>query len=164
MNANRLMIGFFATLMLVALTSFPMPVSAHSPSGVEIDYDAETNTLSVDVYHTVSDPNSHYIEEIEVYLNDVLEIERTYTSQESTSSMSDTFIIEATDGDVIEVEAYCNQFGSFENTLTIGNEETTTTDGNGVLYTPLNEILLATSIVLPLTIIILIWIRRRSQQ
>jgi desulfoferrodoxin (superoxide reductase-like protein) len=170
------MLGVFAVLMLVALKHFPTSVSAHSPSGIELNYDSETNTLSVDVTHSVSDTNTHYIEEIEIFLNDVLEEEKTYTSQESTSSMSDTFIIEATDGDVIKVKAYCNQFGSYEQSLVIGDgippEETTTTtpeatttttDGNGSPPPNLNDLLFPLIVGIPIALIIVYVLLKKRQ-
>jgi desulfoferrodoxin (superoxide reductase-like protein) len=172
MKTKQLMIALFAAFMLVTLTYFPRSVNAHSPSGITLDYDTETNTLSVDVNHDVSNPNTHFIEKIEVYLNDVLEEERTYTSQETASSKSDTFNIEAIAGDVFKVIAYCNQFGSYEQSLVISDgtttEETSTTttttptEENGSTYMPLNEIVLVILIGLAVAIIILIWMRKRS--
>jgi hypothetical protein len=122
---------------MIVLSS--MPVAAHPPSSMTLDYNWDTQTLSVSASHSVADPNTHYIWNITVYKNDVKVVSRTYTSQGSTASASDTFNLAAIDGDVFRVWAECNGFGTLERTLTVTEPApttTTTTPTDGATTTP----------------------------
>jgi len=121
--ANRIIPLVMITLLLA---SFQMPVQAHSPSSMELEYDAEIDTLTVTVSHSVS--GDHRIAQIQVWKNDVSQVVRTYDPpQESTSGMDDTFTIDAVDGDVLRVTATCSVSGSITESLTVSISGTTTT-------------------------------------
>ncbi|MGV9169881.1 MAG: desulfoferrodoxin family protein, partial [Promethearchaeia archaeon] len=121
-------VSFGVILALMAFSAVSIvQVQAHTPSGMTLEYDADTDELSVSVSHSVSDVNSHFIEEIVIYNNDAQVDSRTYTSQESTSGMSDTFTVDAVDGDVLKATAYCSISGSVTEEITIGTNTTTTT-------------------------------------
>ena len=160
MRTKRLAIGCLTTVILVALAIFPNLVSAHSPSGMDLAYNSDTDTLTVTVQHSVTDPNSHYIEKIEIYKNDVLEIERTYTSQESSSQKSDTFSVDAVDGDVLKATAICNIAGSITRDLTIGTTTTTTTT-DGTDFFLITIIIAVVVIALGIVLVVVAIFRRR---
>jgi len=106
-------------LLVVALSFMVLDAQAHSPSNVILSYDFGTQTLEVTVSHSVSDPSSHYIEQIQIWKNDVSQIIQTYTSQTSYSQHEDSFNIDAADGDVLKVTATCNVAGSYTNQITV---------------------------------------------
>ncbi len=107
------MIGIFFLLFGVSL------VSAHSPSAMSLTYDLNSNTLSVSITHTVSNPDSHYVRNVKIDLNEVEAESVDYTSQPSSSDFTYTYTITAVDGDEFEVSAFCNQGGSISKTLTV---------------------------------------------
>jgi hypothetical protein len=115
--------------MLVLLAvSLQVPVQAHTPSSMTLSYDEGTQTLLVEVSHSVS--GDHRIAQIQVWKNEVSETTRNYDPpQESTSGMDDTFMVTAGSGDVLRVTATCSISGSIteEITVVVDPTETTTT-------------------------------------
>ena len=119
-----------AAALMIVLSS--QPVVAHSPTNMTLEYNWDTQVLSVAISHTVADPNNHFIENITIYKNDVKVDSMAYTSQGSTSAASDSFNVAAVDGDVLRVWANCSVSGFIQDTITItepGTTSTTTTDG-----------------------------------
>ncbi|UCE36149.1 MAG: hypothetical protein JSW00_11420 [Thermoplasmata archaeon] len=102
----------FLITLLFLLILLSQRAQAHPPSSMALEYDYSTQTLNVTISHSVGDPNSHYVESVEILKNDVESITTDYTSQPSTSTISYTYDISASDGDNFEVTATCNQFGS----------------------------------------------------
>jgi desulfoferrodoxin (superoxide reductase-like protein) len=113
---KSLLIILLAVSTLVLITS---TIQAHSPSTMNLQYDFASKTLDVTVTHDVADPNTHYIEEIKIWVNDILNQTRPYTSQDSNSQHQDTFTVPAVDGDVIKVQAICNIAGSVTDEITV---------------------------------------------
>ena len=70
------------------------------------------------ITHNTANLNSHYVDKAEVYKNDVSIIEKDYTSQPS-NTFKLTFNFQAFVGDIIKVEAECNQVGKTEETITV---------------------------------------------
>ncbi len=99
---------------------------AHTPSSISMDYNYSSNVLEFRVNHAVSDVNTHYIELIEIFVNDVFNQSRPYTSQTTTSYHEDTFTVPADIGDVIKLVAYCNVAGSLTDEIVIEDP-----NGNG---------------------------------
>lgn len=91
---------FFATGNLI--------VTAHQPSDLELEYDFDAQVLNVTIYHDVDDPETHYIEKVEIRRNDELVIDEDYTSQPDKDSFTYSYNISAEDGDELEVTAYCS--------------------------------------------------------
>lgn len=118
-------------MVFVAVTMAPPSVAAHAPSNMTLLYDWSSQELTVTILHTVADPNTHYIENITVFKNDIRIVSSLYTSQESSSTASDSFAVAANDGDVLRVWAECSQGGTIERTLTLTEPTTTTTTTNG---------------------------------
>jgi hypothetical protein len=84
-------------------------------------YDYDNQILTVTVFHSVADTNTHYIEEITINKNGVFAMNRTYSSQATTSSMADTFNIDAEDSDVLEVTAICSISGQITRQITVSS-------------------------------------------
>ncbi|MHA2426473.1 MAG: Loki-CTERM sorting domain-containing protein [Candidatus Hermodarchaeia archaeon] len=112
-------------LLLVGLSMFAFfalamaPVSAHPPTNMTLVYELSSHTLSVTVFHSVGDPNTHYIEYVTINKNGAFETDRNYTSQASATAYLDVFNIDAVQGDVLQVTAYCNQGGQITDQVTV---------------------------------------------
>jgi hypothetical protein len=107
--------------MIAILIPFIVNTQAHSPSNIILDYNFSTQTLDVTITHSVSDVNSHYINEIKIWINDVEDQTETYTSQSSTSDHQDSFTVTAAHDDVIKVRATCSISGSFTDEITVSD-------------------------------------------
>jgi hypothetical protein len=105
----------------LSVVTLSLNVSANSPSNIALLYDFGTQTLDVTVFHSVADPGTHYIEDIIIWVNDVLNQSQGYTSQDSATQHHDTFIVPAVHNDVIKVEAICNIAGNIIDTVTVQN-------------------------------------------
>ena len=112
------LVGFFMFAAVVFLILSPGTVGAHSPSGVTLGYDTPTQTLTVSITHTrFSD--SHYVNKVEIRKNGNLVSLQEYNKQPA-ETFTYSYKVTATAGDALEVRAYCNKFGSKEETLTVG--------------------------------------------
>jgi len=113
-------------VFVLIIASIQMPVQAHSPGPMTLSYDVESDTLWVQVTHSVS--GDHRVLQIQVWKNDVLVNTRAYDApQETTSGMDDTFMVPANSGDVLKVTATCSISGSVTAEITVGVDETDTT-------------------------------------
>jgi len=124
---NRLVFVFVLSLLsLLVVSSFL--VSAHSPSNMDLSYNATSKELGVSLSHQVSDPNSHYVFNVVVYINNVVTINQNYSSQPGSSFDYQFNVVNVSDGDVIKVTALCNLGGSITEQITIGPDEVTESD------------------------------------
>jgi hypothetical protein len=162
-KSKVLKLAFVLTIFILVAPGF---VAAHAPSSVDLSYNEATDELSVTVTHTGVDGTTHRISEIQVYKNDVLQTSETYSSQTTTSSHSDTFIVAAEPGDVLRVVAICSISGQREGTLTVGGTTTdTTTDTNGLgrplSYLELTLLIGVAVVVIVISVVIVRVVRRR---
>jgi len=128
---SRRMLVIFSCSFFLLLSLFSFIVSAHSPSNIELIYDMDTQILSVDISHSVPDPNNHYIKEVKIEKNGVEYMNEQYTSQQSSSSFTDTYVITAADGDSLKVTGYCSISGSIYDSITVGSDDSTNTSTPG---------------------------------
>jgi hypothetical protein len=120
-------LSYLSLLLLAVMFVQVVPVAAHTPASVSLDYNFQTQVLTVDVSHGVTDTGSHFIIQIVVEKNSMEFTTRSYTSQSSTTGMTDTFNVPAADGDVLRVTASCNFVGDAVNSLTVSDPSMTTT-------------------------------------
>jgi len=109
--------SLFTLLLLMVL---PIVMNANPAHKVTLVYDPETAKLSVTIVHPVMDTEKHFISEITVLVGDK-EIEKKELTKQSTKE-SETYEITLpglSKGNVITVEAKCNQFGRKSGKLTI---------------------------------------------
>lgn len=97
--------------------------SAHSPSEMELDYDKDDEILKVLIKHSVSDNESHFIQNIKVEVNGQEKISKDYASQPDKTEFTYAYDLTAKGGDEITVTADCNQGGDLSETLTIPLDE-----------------------------------------
>jgi hypothetical protein len=103
---------------------------AHAPSDISISYDLTKQELTVNITHSVSNPSTHYINEVEIKKNNMVVNTSTYTSQPTTAIFSYIYQINATAGDNFSVTAKCNQGGSNIDSITVHGITQPTTDSN----------------------------------
>jgi hypothetical protein len=70
------------------------------------------------------------VEKIEIKKNADLYLTEDYTSQPTTSTFTYTYDVTAGDGDLLEVTAYCNLYGSITDQITVS------TPSPSPVYTP----------------------------
>ncbi|MHA2431569.1 MAG: hypothetical protein ACXACC_11155, partial [Promethearchaeota archaeon] len=111
----------FVVLMLMCSSLFVIQVTAHPPENIELTYDISTNNLTVIITHNTADPNSHYVEKVEIYKNNIEIQDEDYTSQPTADTFTLTFFVEAVEGDILKVEATDNLGGKTEEEITVTN-------------------------------------------
>jgi len=120
---ERTLAGFSlitAVILLVVAFMISTPASAHGPKGVDLQYEASTQTLSVTITHSVKNPAKHYIEDISISVNGERVSQHEYKSQPGKDTFTLEYKVPAKDGDTIKVKAGCNYFGSKSAELTVG--------------------------------------------
>ncbi len=121
-NANYRRIRRFKSPILVmslfVLLLIPGLALAHNPSSMELEYDFNSQQLSVTITHNVASPNDHYVERVEINKNDEPYLTQDYTSQPTTSTFTYTYDVETVDEDVLEVTAICSIAGSITEQIT----------------------------------------------
>lgn len=99
----------FATLIVII--GF-IPLSAHPASQVTLSYDQETQILRVDFEHKVSNALVHFINKIEVKLNDNIIIEQKIDIQDTKDGGTFIYKVPGLEpGDKISVTTECNKNG-----------------------------------------------------
>ncbi|MFW9809935.1 MAG: hypothetical protein ACFFE6_11225 [Candidatus Thorarchaeota archaeon] len=149
----------FLSLLLLQVA----PVTAHTPGPMTLDYDFGTQLLSVQVTHSVSDVNTHYIYQVVVEKNSVVVLTRDYTTQNTTSGMSATYSISAVHGDVLSITAKCIISGQYTDDVTVVDPSVTTTTPTNGGTTPLDLTLIIALVVVVIGVIAVIFavFRRR---
>lgn len=112
-------------VILVVSSFLVVNTAAHNPEEMDLNYEKDTPTLELRITHNVANPNNHYIEQIDIEINDMMYDSYQYNSQPSTSTITYTFTIEAESNDEIMVTAYCSIAGSIQESLTVESEEDT---------------------------------------
>ncbi len=107
-----------ASLVLGAVI-IPAGVFAHAPTSVSASYDFSKQELTVSVGHSVSDNTTHYVYQMKIFRNSVLNRTVVYSDQPTNNAFSYKYSISAKDGDYLNVTASCNQGGSTSATLQV---------------------------------------------
>jgi len=110
MSAFYMIVGLLITIPVSSMV--PFLVSAHAPESMELSYDHENRNLTVTITHTTPLSETHYVESVEVFRNNISIIRETYTSQPELRTFTLYFDVFAEDGDIIKVTAVCNVYGS----------------------------------------------------
>ena len=106
--------------IIIALVLCAVPLVAHSPKSVDVEFDSETRILNVAVTHSVSNASKHYVNKVIVELNGKKVIEQKFSSQTNEEEQHVLYSIhDAKEGDKIKVTAYCNISGKKNTELTV---------------------------------------------
>jgi desulfoferrodoxin (superoxide reductase-like protein) len=99
-------------IIILGLMLLAVPLLAHPPKGVVLEYDSETSILSISVTHSVNNSSKHYVSKVTVELNGKEIIEQKFKRQTSGEIQEVVYkVIDAKEGDKIAVTAYCNISG-----------------------------------------------------
>ncbi len=104
-----------AAFWLIVAMAWILPAGmaqAHGPSDLKFNYDAATQTLQVTITHSSPIPTSHYIKRVEIRKGGALLVAQDYKSQPDAPAFSYSYKVQAAPGDVLEVKATCNLWGS----------------------------------------------------
>lgn len=97
-----------------------LPLLAHAPKGVEVEFDPQSGILDVLVTHGVNDASKHYIYRIIVELNGEKVVEQKFSSQTNADEQNVLYTIhDAKEGDKIKVSAFCNISGKRSGEITV---------------------------------------------
>ena len=118
-DSFRYGLATFVLLAAIALTVFP--AAAHSPSDIQLSYNDAAKELTVVITHPVPDPQSHFIKNVKVKVNDAVSVDRDYTSQPTQDSFTYTYSVPLNPGDTIRVTATCSQGPSLTKTMDIAS-------------------------------------------
>jgi len=78
---------------------------------VVLSYDRDAHLLTVEVVHQVADPSSHFVNRIEVLLNDKMIIEKEPPRQDTTGVSEVYPLTDVKSGDSVKVTAFCSRWG-----------------------------------------------------
>lgn len=99
-------------VLTLGLVAAAVTVYAHPPSDFKIGYDSHTKVLSVEVIHKVKNSAKHFIDDVNIYLNNKIAVKQVFKSQTDKEMQKGIYlIIDASPGDEIKVEADCNFVG-----------------------------------------------------
>jgi hypothetical protein len=157
MKKGLILMGLLLTLLFVSQT---MIVEAHTPGPMTLEYDDDTDILTVTVTHSTADVNSHYIYEIVIEKNSVQVDIETYTNQSSASQVVATFTVAAVDGDILRATAKCSVSGQISEQITVGGSTTTTTTTTPD-YPTMTIVIATVIVVLGVVLLLLVFIKRR---
>jgi hypothetical protein len=98
----------------IMIFTFIVPLSAHAtpPKDIQLAFNPNEQTLSVTIIHASFMPGTHYIKTVDIKKNGLLVSNNTYTSQPDKKTFTYTYKIPAVPGDVFDVTASCNFYGS----------------------------------------------------
>jgi len=114
---NRTLVPLLAALLFCG--GLLPPAEANSPQSVAVEYDAAAGKLNVTIAHVTLDTSTHYIYQVVVERNAVVNITSNYTSQPANDVFTYTYNISAVDGDVLRATAKCSLFGEGSASLTV---------------------------------------------
>lgn len=110
---------YIVIMLLLSTLLFAVPTLAHPPQDMVLDYNLTTSELNVTITHDTPASTFHYINKVEIRINDVLFLTEEYTGQPTNNVFTHMYIVEAEIGDVISVMAYCNIQGSITRSITV---------------------------------------------
>jgi hypothetical protein len=111
-DIRRILRFLFVIIVLIfGLIAQSLSVFAHDPSNMDLIYDFGNQQLNVTITHNTPAPNQHYIQKVEIWVNDVLKLTQDYTNQPTTSTFTYTYDLPSLDSDEIEVKATCSISG-----------------------------------------------------
>jgi hypothetical protein len=126
---------FAALVLCAAIALIVFPAAAHAPSDIQLSYDDATQQLSVTITHVVDNPQTHYIRNVKVKVNDVVSVDMDYKSQPTADTFTYLYNIPLKRGDTIRVTATCIQGPSLTKVMDITAPTTAATAAAAAEYT-----------------------------
>lgn len=101
----------------------PGAALADSPEALALNYDLQTQILTVTITHKSTFTGLHYIKQVSIGRNGEPVEKKEYSSQTGKATFVYTYKVPAAAGDVLEVTAVCNISGKKTATLPVGAEK-----------------------------------------
>jgi hypothetical protein len=143
--------GLAALVVLAAIALTVFPAAAHTPSDIQLSYNDAAKELTVVITHPVPDPQSHYIRNVKVKVNDVVSVDMDYKSQPSQDSVTYTYSLPLNPGDTIRVTATCSQGPSLTKTMDITSPSAAAATVSGYTVEPAPPLTTGTPAPAPVT-------------
>ncbi len=119
---DKKLVSLFSVMIILISLFFLSPgaILAHPPSGLTLSYDPATQILDVLAKHNVKNPESHFIAEFKVFVDDkqIYELEASVQFSESTGKAL-FYLPDLKAGAEITVEVECNKFGSSKQSIKV---------------------------------------------
>ncbi|MGE0267356.1 MAG: hypothetical protein AB7S78_02720 [Candidatus Omnitrophota bacterium] len=107
---------FIIFLAVISLTGL-CPARAGTPQSMTLQYNLESQILSVEVYHLTDKRYGHYVNRYDIQVNGGTVSSFYQQGQESTGVALKNMPIRAAAGDTLEVSVACNENGSLKGIL-----------------------------------------------
>lgn len=108
--------------LILLMSVLILAIYAHAPSTIELTFDVKTEILDVTVIHPVGNVEKHYVEKIEVFIDDEMVIVQTFKRQMNNREQKASYLLfEAEENSKIKVVAHCSIHGSLSEETTVGN-------------------------------------------
>ena len=110
-------------LVLVLAAVFflhPQTSFATAPKDIKLEYEANTEMLTVTITHKSIATDFHYIKYVEIKKNGAVVSNNKYDSQPDPETFTYKYKVPAVEGDTIEVTGECSIFGSKTVSMTVG--------------------------------------------
>jgi len=116
MNINK-----YVVICMLLISTIPLATTAmaHPPQDMVLDYELDITTLSVTITHETPAPTVHYVNQVDIELNDELIISEEYTSQPTNDVFTYEYLVSAEIGDELKVTSYCNIQGSITRSIIV---------------------------------------------
>ncbi|MHA2236129.1 MAG: hypothetical protein ACXABH_12425 [Candidatus Thorarchaeota archaeon] len=126
MSSRRISLSIVTILSFVLILGYVQsPVAATEPENIVLTYNPGSQTLAVNISHDVANNKTHYIENIEIWNNELSILNRTYANQSYHWGMYDTFTVSTTAGDNLTVTATCKRGHSLTQWLIVSSTTST---------------------------------------
>ena len=119
MKKNIFLSKYLQAVIFLFLCFSPQLSYATPPKSVNLIYDMKTKTLFVTIDHYTLSAGMHHIKYVEIKKNGVFISKNEYDTQPTNSIFTYTYLIPAAKGDIFEVTATCNLWGSETSTFTV---------------------------------------------
>jgi hypothetical protein len=107
-------------LLLCVLFGLSSKCLAHPPSDIILSYDEGSNILTVEIQHGVSNVKTHFISQVEVFVNDKKVIKQLISEQMRQDLQKVYYYLsDVGANDVIAVKAKCSRFGDLKKQLVL---------------------------------------------
>lgn len=95
-------------------------VYAHPPSDIQITFDPAKRILMAVITHKVSNTAKHYIDDVDVTLNEEKIIGQKISRQDNVDNQTVSYFVpDVKNGDVLSVKGDCNKGGELRKKITV---------------------------------------------
>ena len=109
-------------ILLAVFCLYPQVSFATAPKDIKLEYDANTQTLTVTITHPSLFTDFHYIQYVEIKNGGAVVSNNKYESQPDPKTFTYKYKVPAAEGETIEVTGTCSIMGSKTVTLTVGKK------------------------------------------